>query len=119
MSPHVRGAFARALQAVDDWEQANGGYNYATQRFLAFGTNELKRCYVKWTDAERRAMHASRSGRNRRAKHHSKAITSWFMRATRARAVVVRNLSPNPRVDLAGASPAQVQRVVGQTSEDA
>jgi len=92
MSRHARDAFARAIHVVDAWEQANGGYTYATQRFLAFGTNELKRCYVKWTDAEHRAMHASRGGRNRRAKHHSKAITRWFMRATRARAVVVRNL---------------------------
>jgi hypothetical protein len=92
MSRHVRDQFAKACQEVDAWEQANGGYTYTTQRFLAFGTNELRRCYVKWTQAERRAMHASHCGRRRRAKHHSRDITRWFMRATRARAIVVRSL---------------------------
>jgi hypothetical protein len=92
MTPHVREQFAQATRVVDDWEQANFGYTYPTQRFLAFGTNELRRCYLKWTAAEHRAMHASRCGWRRRAKHHSRKITRWFMRATRARAVVIRSL---------------------------
>lgn len=92
MSRHVRAAFAKAVHVVDAWEEANGGYNYKNARWLNFGTNELRRCYVKWTDAQRRAMHAMRCGRHRRAQHHSREITRWFMRSTRAKAIAIRNL---------------------------
>lgn len=92
MSRHVHTAFATAVHVVDAWEEANGGYNYSTARWRNFGTNDLRRCYVKWSDSERRAMHASRCGRRRRAKHHGRQITRWFMRSTRAQAVAIRNL---------------------------
>lgn len=47
-------------------------------------------------------------------KRHTDACTGGVGRFIRERIASFESL-PNPRVDLAGASPAQVQRVVGQT----
>lgn len=92
MSRHVHDQFAKAVHMVEAWADANGGYNYANARWLNFGTNEQRRCYLKWSAAERRAAHAIRHGRRHRAMHHRKEMTRWFMRSSRASAIAIRNL---------------------------
>lgn len=90
MSPHVRREFAAAQASVDAWSNGRGGYNYPTSRALAIGTRELRHCWAKWTAAEQRAVHAARVGRRRRAAHHGRQITRWWMRAVRAQAVAIK-----------------------------
>ena len=61
MSRWVRDRLAEATKQVDAWDESPNGYTDAAARFRAVCTNDLRRCWAKWSAAERRAAPCTRA----------------------------------------------------------